>query len=304
MRLHVAPRLRRNPDASDASNTRWRAVTAVYSAPGRHHIIYDRDLLAGIIGYRALPVSALPEVDYPTIQVVTLYPGASPDVVTSSITAPLERQFGQMSGLKQMASQSSGGASVITLQFQLTLPLDVAEQEVQAAINAATNLLPSDLPYPPIYNKVNPADPPILTLAVTATAIPMTQVEDMVETRIAQKISQVTGVGLVTLSGGQRPAVRVKLNAPAVAALGLDSETIRTAISNANVNSAKGSLDGPTRSVTLSANDQMKSAEEYRDLIIAYQMVRPSAYKMSPPLNKGRKITNWPPGPILNQQLC
>lgn len=152
-------------------------------------------LLAGIIGYRALPVSALPEVDYPTIQVVTLYPGASPDVVTSSITAPLERQFGQMSGLKQMASQSSGGASVITLQFQLTLPLDVAEQEVQAAINAATNLLPSDLPYPPIYNKVNPADPPILTLAVTATAIPMTQVEDMVETRIAQKISQVTGVG-------------------------------------------------------------------------------------------------------------
>ncbi|WP_016589939.1 efflux RND transporter permease subunit, partial [Yersinia pestis] len=167
-------------------------------------------LLAGIIGYRALPVSALPEVDYPTIQVVTLYPGASPDVVTSSITAPLERQFGQMSGLKQMASQSSGGASVITLQFQLTLPLDVAEQEVQAAINAATNLLPSDLPYPPIYNKVNPADPPILTLAVTATAIPMTQVEDMVETRIAQKISQVTGVGLVTLSGGQRPAVRVK----------------------------------------------------------------------------------------------
>lgn len=220
MRLHVAPRLRRNPDASDASNTRWRAVTAVYSAPVATTLFMIAILLAGIIGYRALPVSALPEVDYPTIQVVTLYPGASPDVVTSSITAPLERQFGQMSGLKQMASQSSGGASVITLQFQLTLPLDVAEQEVQAAINAATNLLPSDLPYPPIYNKVNPADPPILTLAVTATAIPMTQVEDMVETRIAQKISQVTGVGLVTLSGGQRPAVRVKLNAPAVAALG------------------------------------------------------------------------------------
>ncbi|CAI1062336.1 Multidrug transporter MdtC [Serratia entomophila] len=228
-------------------------------------------LLAGIIGYRALPVSALPEVDYPTIQVVTLYPGASPDVVTSAITAPLERQFGQMSGLKQMASQSSGGASVVTLQFQLELPLDVAEQEVQAAINSATNLLPSDLPYPPIYSKVNPADPPILTLAVTSSAMPMTQVEDMVETRVAQKISQVTGVGLVTLSGGQRPAVRVKLNAAAVAAYGLDSETIRTAISNANVNSAKGSLDGPTRSVTLSANDQMKSADDYRQLIVAYQ---------------------------------
>nr|WP_024965045.1 MdtB/MuxB family multidrug efflux RND transporter permease subunit [Pantoea sp. IMH] len=228
-------------------------------------------LLAGILGYRALPVSALPEVDYPTIQVVTLYPGASPDVVTSSITAPLERQFGQMSGLKQMSSQSSGGASVVTLQFQLTLPLDVAEQEVQAAINAATNLLPSDLPNPPVYSKVNPADPPIMTLAVTTTSMPMTQVEDMVETRIAQKISQVSGVGLVTLSGGQRPAVRVRLNAQALAALGLDSETIRTAITSANVNSAKGSLDGPERSITLSANDQMKSAEDYRQLIVAYQ---------------------------------
>ncbi|EHJ7934772.1 multidrug efflux RND transporter permease subunit MdtB [Escherichia coli] len=228
-------------------------------------------LLAGIIGYRALPVSALPEVDYPTIQVVTLYPGASPDVMTSAVTAPLERQFGQMSGLKQMSSQSSGGASVITLQFQLTLPLDVAEQEVQAAINAATNLLPSDLPNPPVYSKVNPADPPIMTLAVTSTAMPMTQVEDMVETRVAQKISQISGVGLVTLSGGQRPAVRVKLNAQAIAALGLTSETVRTAITGANVNSAKGSLDGPSRAVTLSANDQMQSAEEYRQLIIAYQ---------------------------------
>jgi len=228
-------------------------------------------LLAGIIGYRFLPVSALPEVDYPTIQVITLYPGASPDVVTSAITAPLERQFGQMSGLKQMSSQSAGGASVVTLQFQLTLPLDVAEQEVQAAINAATNLLPSDLPNPPVYNKVNPADPPVMTLAVTSSALPMTQVEDMVETRVAQKISQVNGVGLVTLSGGQRPAVRVKLNAPALAALGLTSETVRTAITSANVNSAKGSLDGPTRAVTLSANDQMQSAEEYRNLIIGYQ---------------------------------
>ncbi|YCH29311.1 MdtB/MuxB family multidrug efflux RND transporter permease subunit [Erwinia sp. D4-22] len=227
-------------------------------------------LLAGILGYRFLPVSALPEVDYPTIQVVTLYPGASPDVVTSAITAPLERQFGQMSGLQQMSSQSSGGASVVTLQFQLTLPLDVAEQEVQAAINSATNLLPSDLPNPPVYSKVNPADPPIMTLAVTTTSMPMTQVQDMVETRIAQKISQVSGVGLVTLSGGQRPAVRVKINAPALAALGLDSETVRTTIANANVNSAKGSLDGPERSITLSANDQMQSAEDYRQLIVAW----------------------------------
>ncbi|MBD8213650.1 MdtB/MuxB family multidrug efflux RND transporter permease subunit [Erwinia persicina] len=228
-------------------------------------------LLAGIIGYRALPVSALPEVDYPTIQVVTLYPGASPDVITSAITAPLERQFGQMSGLKQMASQSAGGASVVTLQFQLALPLDVAEQEVQAAINAATNLLPSDLPNPPVYSKVNPADPPIMTLAVTTTSLPMTQVADMVETRVAQKISQVTGVGLVTLSGGQRPAVRVKLNAQALAAMNITSETVRTAISNANVNSAKGSLDGPERSITLSANDQIKTAEGYRQLIVAFQ---------------------------------
>ena len=227
-------------------------------------------LLAGLLGYRFLPVSALPEVDYPTIQVVTLYPGASPDVITSSITAPLERQFGQMSGLKQMASQSSGGASVITLQFQLSLALDVAEQEVQAAINSATNLLPDDLPNPPAYSKVNPADPPIMTLAVTTTSLPLTQVQDMVETRVAQKIAQVSGVGLVTLSGGQRPAVRVKMNAQALAALGLTSEDVRTAIRNANVNSAKGSLDGPSRSVTLSANDQMTSAEDYRRLIISY----------------------------------
>lgn len=228
-------------------------------------------LLAGIIGYRSLSVSALPEVDYPTIQVITLYPGASPDVMTTAVTAPLERQLGQMSGLKQMQSQSSGGASVITLQFQLSLELDVAEQEVQAAINAATNLLPNDLPNPPTYSKVNPADPPILTLAVTSDALPMTQIEDLVETRIAQKISQVSGVGLVTLSGGQRPAVRVKLNAPAVAAYGLDSETIRAAINNANVNSPKGSLDGPTRSITLSANDQIKTADDYRNIIIAYK---------------------------------
>lgn len=228
-------------------------------------------LLAGIIGYGALPVSALPEVDYPTIQVVTLYPGASPDVVTSSITAPLERQFGQMSGLKLMSSQSSGGASVITLQFQLTLALDVAEQEVQAAVNNASNLLPNDLPNPPVYSKVNPADPPIMTLAVTSTSMPMTQVEDLVETRVAQKISQVSGVGLVAISGGQRPAVRIRMNTNALASFGLDSETVRTAIVAGNVNTPKGSLDGPERSTTLSANDQMKSAEEYRQLIISWQ---------------------------------
>ncbi|WP_411704005.1 MdtB/MuxB family multidrug efflux RND transporter permease subunit [Edaphovirga cremea] len=265
-------------------------------------------LLAGIIGYRALPVSALPEVDYPTIQVLTLYPGASPDVVTSAITAPLERQFGQMSGLKQMSSQSSGGASVITLQFQLTLPLDVAEQEVQAAINSATNLLPSDLPYPPIYSKVNPADPPIMTLALTSAAMPMTQVEDMAETRVAQKISQVSGVGLVTISGGQRPAVRVNLNAGAVAARDLDSETIRTAIANANVNSAKGSLDGPTRSVTLSANDQMKSAEDYRQLIVAYQNGAPVRLEDIATIEQGaenNKLAAWvgkQPAIVLNVQ--
>ncbi|MGB2535815.1 MdtB/MuxB family multidrug efflux RND transporter permease subunit [Hafnia paralvei] len=265
-------------------------------------------LLAGIVGYRSLSVSALPEVDYPTIQVVTLYPGASPDVTTSAITAPLERQFGQMSGLKQMASQSSGGASVITLQFQLSLSLDVAEQEVQAAINAATNLLPNDLPYPPIYSKVNPADPPIMTIAVTSDAVAMTQVEDMVETRISQKISQVSGVGLVTLSGGQRPAVRVRLNAPAVAAYGLDSEIIRTAIANANVNSAKGSFDGPTRSVTLSANDQMKSAEDYRDLIVAYSNgapVRLSDVATIEQAAENTKLAAWAdkkPAIILNVQ--
>ncbi len=183
------------PDASVTPSSTGGPSRLFIMRPVATTLLMVAILLAGIIGYRALPVSALPEVDYPTIQVVTLYPGASPDVMTSAVTAPLERQFGQMSGLKQMSSQSSGGASVITLQFQLTLPLDVAEQEVQAAINAATNLLPSDLPNPPVYSKVNPADPPIMTLAVTSTAMPMTQVEDMVETRVAQKISQISGVG-------------------------------------------------------------------------------------------------------------
>ncbi|MFC5473468.1 MdtB/MuxB family multidrug efflux RND transporter permease subunit [Paraherbaspirillum soli] len=232
-------------------------------------------LLAGIVAYKQLPLSALPEVDYPTIQVVTLYPGASPDVMTSSVTAPLERQFGQMPGLNQMSSTSSGGASVITLQFSLDLSLDIAEQEVQAAINAGGNLLPSDLPTPPIYNKVNPADTPILSLAITSKTLPLPKVQDLIDTRLAQKISQVPGVGLVSLSGGQRPAVRLQINPRAVASLGLNLDDIRTAIGNANVNQAKGSFDGPSRASTIDANDQLKSADEYRNLIIAYKSGAP-----------------------------
>jgi len=228
-------------------------------------------LLVGIVAYRMLPLSALPEVDYPTIQVVTLYPGASPDVMTSSITAPLERQFGQMPGLKQMSSTSSGGASVITLQFSLELALDVAEQEVQAAINASGNLLPTDLPVPPIYNKVNPADTPIMTLAVMSKTLPLVKVQNLVDTRIAQKIAQLPGVGLVSLSGGQRPAVRIQANPKALAAYMLSLDDLRLAIAAANVNQAKGSFDGPARASTIDANDQLKSAEEYRNLIIAYR---------------------------------
>src|SRR5690349_603068 len=228
-------------------------------------------LLAGIIAYRVLPLSALPEVDYPTIQVVTLYPGASPDVVTSSITAPLERQFGQMPGLNQMSSTSSGGASVITLQFSLELALDVAEQQVQAAINASGSLLPTDLPTPPLYNKVNPADTPIITLAITSRTLPLTQLYDFADTRLATKLSQVPGVGLVSLSGGQRPAVRIQVNPKVLAALGLSMDDVRTAIGNANTNQAKGSFDGPTRASTIDANDQLRSADEYRTLIVAYR---------------------------------
>ncbi len=228
-------------------------------------------LLSGIVAYRLLPLSALPEVDYPTIQVVTLYPGASPDVTTSSVTAPLERQFGQMPGLNRMSSTSSAGASVITLQFDLDLTLDVAEQGVQAAINAADSLLPQDLPSPPIYSKVNPADAPIMTLAVTSSGMSLVKVQDLVDTRVAQKISQLPGVGLVTLSGGQRPAVRIQANPRALGAYGLSLEDLRTVIANANVNQAKGSFDGPTRASTIDANDQLRSAAEYLDLIVAYK---------------------------------
>ncbi|MBV1775650.1 MdtB/MuxB family multidrug efflux RND transporter permease subunit [Burkholderiaceae bacterium DAT-1] len=228
-------------------------------------------MLVGLVAYRLLPISALPQVDYPTIQVVTLYPGAGPEVTTSSITAPLERQFGQMPGLTQMSSNSSGGASVITLQFGLDISLDVAEQQVQAAINAAANLLPNDLPSPPIYSKVNPADTPIMTLAVTSRTLPMTKVQDLVDTRLAQKVSQVPGVGLVTLSGGQRPAVRIQANPVQLAAHGLNIDDVRSVIAAANVNTPKGSFDGPLRASTLDANDQLKSAAQYRSLILAYK---------------------------------
>ncbi len=228
-------------------------------------------MLSGMIAYRLLPISALPQVDYPTIQVVTFYPGASPEVIASSITAPLERQFGQMPGLKQMSSSSSGGASVVTLQFSLELELDSAEQGVQAAINAAANLMPADLPAPPVYSKVNPADAPILTLGITSSTLPMTQVQNLADTRVAQKISQVTGVGLVTLTGGQRPAVRVQANPSALAANGLSLEDVRLAVAASNVNAAKGSFDGPQRAYTIDANDQLKSAEEYRKVVVAYR---------------------------------
>jgi len=228
-------------------------------------------LLAGILAYRQLPISALPQVDYPTIQVVTLYPGASQDVMSSLITSPLERQLGQLAGLTQMSSTSSGGASVIVLQFNLELALDIAEQEVQAAINAATNFLPNDLPMPPIYNKVNPADAPILTLAVRSKTLPLTKVEDLVDTRLAQKLAQLSGVGLVSISGGQRPAVRIQANPAALSAYGLSLEDVRTAIGNANVNQPKGMFDGATRAATIDANDQLRSAAEYKALIIAYR---------------------------------
>src|ERR1700728_1371490 len=204
-------------------------------------------LLSGIVAYTFLPLSTLPQVDYPTIQVQTFYPGASPEVMTASITAPLERQLGQMPGLNQMTSASSAGASSITLQFSLELSLDVAEQEVQAAINAANNLLPSDLPTPPVYAKVNPADAPILTLAITSTTLPLTDLEDLSETRLAQKISQQPGVGLVSISGGNRPAIRIQFNPRALAAYGLNIDDVRTTISNMNVNTPKGSFDGPAQ---------------------------------------------------------
>src|ERR1700742_2102946 len=228
-------------------------------------------LLVGIVAYRFLPISALPEVDYPTIQVQTFYPGASPEVMTSSVTSPLEVQFGQMPSLNQMFSTSSAGASVITLQFSLDISLDIAEQQVQAAINAAGNLLPADLPAPPIYAKVNPADAPILTLAVTSKPDPLTKVHDMVDTRLAQKISQIPGVGLVSLEGGQKPGYRIRANPTALAAYGLNVDDLRTTITNANVNTPTGNFDGPTRAYTINAKDQITDPEMFNDVIVAYR---------------------------------
>ena len=228
-------------------------------------------VLAGLVGFNFLPLSALPQVDYPTIQVQTLYPGASPEVMAQTVTAPLERQFGQMPGLSRMASTSAAGVSIVTLQFGLGLALDVAEQQVQAAINAGASLLPADLPAPPVYAKVNPADAPVLTLAITSDSMPLTEVQNIVNTRLALKISQVTGVGLVSLSGGQRPAVRIQADTSALASYGLGLDTLRSAISAANANSAKGSFDGPTRSFSINANDQLLAAADYKNLIVAYK---------------------------------
>jgi multidrug efflux pump len=228
-------------------------------------------MLAGIVAYFQLPVSALPEVDYPTIQVLTFYPGASPDVTATTVTAPLERQFGQLQGLSQMTSTSSGGVSVVVLQFVLTLPIDVAEEEVQSAINAAQSLLPANLPAPPIYSKTNPADAPVLTLAITSDTIPLSKVEDLVDTRLAPKISQLSGVGLVSISGGQKPAVRIQANPVALASYGIDLEALRTALTQTSVNAAKGNFDGPRQDYQIDSNDQLVTSGDYRDVVVAYR---------------------------------
>ena len=248
-------------------------------------------MLVGIIAYRFLPLSALPQVDYPTIRVLTLYPGASPEVMTTSVTAPLERQFGQMPGLNQMTSTSSAGASSITLQFDLKLGLDIAEQQVQAAINAAGNLLPGDLPSPPIYAKFNPADAPVLTLAVTSKSEPLTKVHDLVDTRLAQKISQLPGVGLVNLEGGQKPGVRIRANPTALAAYGLNIDDLRTTISNANVNTPKGNFDGPARALTINANDQITDPDTFRDIIVAYRNGAPVRIRDVATVEEGQENT-------------
>jgi multidrug efflux pump len=265
-------------------------------------------LIVGIIAYRFLPLSALPEVDYPTIQVQTFYPGASPDVMTSSVTAPLERQLGQMPGLKQMSSTSSTGASVITLQFSLDLSLDVAEQEVQAAINASNTFLPADLPAPPIYAKVNPADAPVLSLALTSKTLPLTTVEDLADTRLAQNISQLPGVGLVSIGGGQRQSVRIRANPLELAAFGLNIDDLRTTVNNGNQNAAKGNFDGPTRAFTINANDQLKTTPDYEKLIVAFKNGNPvrlsdvATVEFAPENTKLAAWYNKTPAVILNIQ--
>src|ERR1700678_1200152 len=228
-------------------------------------------LLVGLVSYTQLPVSALPNVSYPTIQVLTLYPGASPDVMASTVTAPLERQFGEMQGLSQMTSTSSTGVSVIVLEFNLTLGIDIAEEEVQSAINGSQTYLPADLPSPPIYSKTNPADAPVLTLAITSDSMPLPQVEDLVDTRLAPKISQLTGVGLVTISGGQKPAVRIQANPTALSSYGIDLESLRTALTVASVNAAKGNFDGPKQDYQIDANDQLVTNTDYKKVVVAYR---------------------------------
>src|SRR5580698_3363343 len=222
-------------------------------------------LLVGIVAFTQLPVSALPEVDYPTIQVLTFYPGASPDVTATTITAPLERQFGEMQGLSQMTSTSAGGVSVIVLQFNLSLNLDVAEEEVQSSINGGQSFLPSDLPTPPVYNKTNPADAPVLTLAISSPTMPLSDVEDLVDTRLAPRISQLSGVGLVSISGGQKPAVRIQVNPVQLSSYGLNMEDVRTALVQSSVNSAKGNFDGPRQDYQIDANDQITDASQYKN---------------------------------------
>jgi multidrug efflux pump len=265
-------------------------------------------VLAGLVGFRSLSLSALPEVDYPTIQVTTLYPGGSPEVMSQTVTAPLERQFGEMPGLSRMASTSSAGASVITLQFGLTEGLDVAEQEVQAAINASNALLPADLPAPPVYAKINPADAPVMTIAVTSKTLPLTQVQSIVDTRLAQKISQISGVGLVTLAGGQKPAMRIRVDTQALSSYGLSLAQLRTAIDNANANSAKGSFDGPNRSYQINANDQLETVADYQNLIVTYQNAAPVRLKDVAQVVEGAEnsrlgaLANSTPAIILNVQ--
>src|SRR5579862_1143320 len=228
-------------------------------------------LLAGLVAFSQLPVSALPEVDYPTIQVVTFYPGASPNVMSSAVTAPLERQFGQVPGLSQMTSTSSDGSSIIVLQFTLDLNIDVAEQEVQEAINAAQTFLPAGLPVPPVYNKTNPADTPILTLALSSSTLPLHDVEDLADTRLAQKISQLPGVGLVSISGGQKPAVRVQVNPTELSSYGINLEDVRSALTATSLDQAKGSFDGPRQDYQIDANDQILTADDFRRVVVAYR---------------------------------
>ena len=265
-------------------------------------------LLVGIVAFFQLPISALPQVDYPTIQVLTFYPGASPDVMATTVTAPLERQFGEMQGLSQMTSTSAGGVSVIVLQFALSLDLDVAEEEVQSAINSSQSYLPSDLPTPPVYNKTNPADAPVLTLAVTSDSMPLSQVEDLVDTRLAPRISQLTGVGLVSISGGQKPAVRIQVNPVQLASYGLNMEDVRTALTQSSVNSAKGNFDGPRQDYQIDANDQIINADGYRSVVIAYSNGAPVFVKDVAQVLNGVENTkeaawmNQTPAVILNIQ--